>query len=74
MNEVHGDHVVALPDGAILHGKSDRTSIEIWTLEDRVFAMQAHPELSSYLIDKLIIHKLYDIGRLDDNLKNEALE
>ena len=47
INEVHGDHVCSLPEGAILHGSSDRTPVEVWTLEDRVFAMQAHPELTS---------------------------
>lgn len=47
INEVHGDHVVELPEKAILHGSSDRTRVEIWSMEDRVLAMQAHPELSS---------------------------
>jgi len=66
--------VVELPPEAILHGSSDRTRVEIWTLKDRIFSMQAHPELNSSLIEDLVINKLYDIGKLDDNLKNEALE
>ena len=36
--------------------------------------MQAHPELTSQVIDDLIINKLYDLGRLDDTQKAEALE
>ncbi|CDW71898.1 UNKNOWN [Stylonychia lemnae] len=74
INEIHGDHVTELPPDAELHGTSERTQVEIWTLKDRIFAMQAHPELNSQLIEDLVINKLYDIGRLDDNLKNEALE
>ena len=63
-----------LPDEAILHGSSDRTKHELWTIGDRILSMQPHPELNSYLLEILIINKLYDLGRLDDNMKNEALE
>ena len=31
-NAVHGDHVVTVPDEAVIHGSSDRTDIELWTL------------------------------------------
>lgn len=72
--EAHGDHVLRLPEGAVLHGGSQRTPVEVWTLKDRIFAMQCHPELNSFAIEELIINKLYDLGRLDDNLKAEALD
>ena len=74
INEVHGDHVCLLPEGATLHASSKTTPTEIWSLGDRLFAMQCHPELTSFTIEELIINKLYDLGRLDDNLKQEALE
>ena len=47
VNAVHGDHVVALPEGAQLHASSERTENEIYTIADRVLCLQCHPELNA---------------------------
>jgi hypothetical protein len=66
--------VSKLPEGAVLHGSSNRTHNEIWTLSDRVLCMQSSPERNIFLIKELIINKLYDVGKLDDNQKSKDIE
>lgn len=66
--------MAVLPPDAVLQGSSERTDHELWTIGERVLSMQSHPELNNYIVETLIINKLYDLGRFDDNLKNEALE
>ena len=65
--KVHTDMVAKLPDKAILHGSSNRCHNEIWTIADRVLCLQSSPELNTTYIKELIINKLYDVGKLDDN-------
>ena len=36
--------------------------------------MQGSPEINKTYIKELIINKLYDVGKLDDNQKNQSLE
>jgi hypothetical protein len=36
--------------------------------------MQAHPEQNVNFIEELIVSRLYDLGQLDDMLKNESLD
>ena len=68
--KVHTDMVAKLPEGAVLHGSSNRAHNEIWTVADRVLCIQSSPELNASYIKELIINKLYDVGKLDDNYKN----
>ena len=72
--KAHTDMVSKLPEGASLQGSSNRTHNEIWTIGDRVFAMQSSPELNVQYIKDLVIMKLYDIGKLDDTQMNLCLE
>ena len=44
----------------------------MWTYGDTILSMQAHPELSSYLIKKLIIDRLSKLGRFDDTQRQVA--
>ena len=44
----------------------------MWTYGDSILSMQAHPELSSYLIKKLIIDRLSKLGRFDDTQRQVA--
>ena len=46
VGQAHGDHVVTLPPGAILHASSIRTNVEIYTIGSNVLAIQGHPEFS----------------------------
>jgi len=46
IGKAHGDHVVELPTGAILHGSSNVTNVELYTIGDNVLAMQGHPEFN----------------------------
>lgn len=39
VNAVHGDHVICVPDGAVVHGSSERTNTELWTLDNRVLGI-----------------------------------
>jgi len=56
----------------ILHGSSERTLHELWTYGDTILSMQAHPELSKYYIQKLIIENNSKLGDLDDTQKQVA--
>lgn len=53
---------------------SNRTQNEIWTIKDRVLCFQCSPEINKTYIKELIINKLYDVGKLDDNQKNASIE
>jgi GMP synthase-like glutamine amidotransferase len=44
IGESHGDHIVELPSGAILHGSSVNTNVELYTIGNHVLAFQGHPE------------------------------
>lgn len=66
--------VSKLPDGAMLYGSSNKVNNEIWTIQDRVLCVQSTPEVNSKYINDLIINKLYDIGKLDDNQKQQGIE
>lgn len=41
----HGDQVLQLPPDAVLLGTSPTAQHEVWTLDNRVLAIQGHPEL-----------------------------
>ena len=41
---------------------------------DRVLCIQSNPEINKTYIKELIINKLYDVGKLDDNEKTKALD
>ena len=56
----------------ILHGSSKRTPHEMWTFGDTILSMQAHPELSKYYIQKLIIDNNSKLMMLDDTQKQVA--
>jgi GMP synthase-like glutamine amidotransferase len=71
---VHGDHAVRLPEFGQLYGYSERTSVEMWGVEGRIFAIQAHPEFNGNYIQELIINKMYENGRLTEQQKNECQE
>jgi GMP synthase-like glutamine amidotransferase len=43
----HGDHITKLPEDATLLGSSETTKVEIFTVGDRFFATQGHPEYST---------------------------
>lgn len=44
----HNDAVVELPESAVVHGTSDRTSAEIYTIGTQVLCMQGHPEMNAH--------------------------
>jgi len=72
INCCHGDHVAQLPRDLtsdkdfVLHGSSERTPHELWTYGTRILSMQAHPELSHYLITKYIIERMTALGRFNE--------
>ena len=78
INCVHGDHVSELPaditshEAFQHHAGSERTPHELWTYGDRVLCMQAHPELTTFLIQKFIIERLAGLGGLDTRQRAEA--
>ena len=74
VHAVHGDHVAVLPHGAVNLGYSDRTENEIWKIDNRVLAIQSHPEFNANYIEELIVSGMYDKGRLNDMQKDEVLE
>ena len=43
-------------------------------MKDRVLCFQSSPEINKTYIKELIINKLYDVGKLDDNQKNASIE
>ena len=47
---MHGDHIAVLPKEAINHGSSIRTENEIYSIGDRIFCMQSHPEFNTCFI------------------------
>jgi len=78
LNSVHGDHVAVLPleisgrPEFRLEACSVRTPHELWTFGDQVLCMQAHPELTAYLMQRLIIDRLSNLGRLSPEQKARA--
>jgi GMP synthase-like glutamine amidotransferase len=52
----HQDQVLTLPVGATLQARSDFCPIAAYSIDDRVFCVQPHPEFvadySAYLLDK----------------------
>jgi len=46
IGKAHGDHIVELPPGAVVHASSGTTEIEIFTIGDNVLAIQGHPEFN----------------------------
>ena len=71
---MHSDHVVRLPQGGESLGGSVHSNNEIWKIGERVFCLQAHPEYNIEFVEELIVSRLYDLGQLDDMLKNESLD
>lgn len=43
----HGDHITKLPREAKLMGSSTTTEVEVFTMGDRFFAVQGHPEATA---------------------------
>jgi len=50
IGKAHGDHIVELPTGAVLHGSSDVTNVELFTIGDKVLAFQGHPEFNEAFV------------------------
>jgi GMP synthase-like glutamine amidotransferase len=46
IGKAHGDHIVELPPGAVVHASSGTTEVEIFTIGDNVLAIQGHPEFN----------------------------
>jgi len=46
IGKAHGDHIVELPEGAVVHASSGTTEVEIFTIGDNVLAIQGHPEFN----------------------------
>lgn len=72
--KVSNDSVAELPKEAQTLGYSALNQNEIWHISDRVLCIQSNPEINKTYIKELIINKLYDVGKLDDNEKNKALD
>jgi len=70
----HTDHVARLPQGAESLGSSQHSPNEIWRISDRVLCIEAHPEFNIEFIEDMVVSRLYDLGKLDDMLKNESLD
>lgn len=61
-----------LPPNGVSHGHSTRTDQQIiWTLKDsnQVLGLQIAPSFNINIMHELIIHKLYENGKIDDPLK-----
>jgi len=57
ISESHGDHIVKLPADAILHASSRRTHVEIYTMGDRILALQGHPEYTEQWTAAIVYNK-----------------
>jgi hypothetical protein len=73
VHEVHGEQVKRLPPDSEVLAASKKTNIEMWALGSQVLGIQSHPEMNSFYIQDMIVTKLFDLGRLDDTQKKEAL-
>ena len=63
-----------LPEGSQIYGESSRTHNEIWGINDRVLCFQSSPEINKTFVKDLVINKLYDVGKIDDKIKNLSME
>jgi hypothetical protein len=48
--KVNKSIVSKLPEGAILHGISDRSVNEVWTIDENVLCFQSSPEINKVYI------------------------
>lgn len=55
-------------------GQCTRCHYELWYIPERVLCIQSSPELNKTFVKELVINKLYDIGKIDDKLKNQSCE
>ena len=46
----------------------------MWTKQDRVLCMMSSPDYNQTFIKELIINKLYEVGQLDENQKNNSYD
>jgi len=46
IGKAHGDHILELPEGAVLQGSSNVANVELFTMGNNVLAMQGHPEFN----------------------------
>eukprot|EP00347_Sterkiella_histriomuscorum_P018325 403345936 len=74
INAVHQDHVLIPPPNAIVHGSSQRTEVELYTIEDRVFTFQAHPEFSQHQMKEFVVNKMHKLGRMNDERREKLLK
>lgn len=72
--KAHSDVVSKMPEKSILLGSSNRTHHEVWMIQDQVLCFQASPEINANFMKELIINKAYEVGKLLDEQKNNALE
>ena len=51
--QIHRDHVLEPPPGAVVHARTDKTPVQVYSLGERVFCMQGHPEFFNDIVDNL---------------------
>ena len=73
LHESHGECVLDLPPGAELLADSGTAAHEVFTVGDRVLAIQGHPEMSRELMVGRILPALRDSGRINPDREAAAL-
>ncbi|MBU1200379.1 type 1 glutamine amidotransferase [Patescibacteria group bacterium] len=73
----HNDHIITLPNGAVVLANSERTQFQALKLSDKVFGVQFHPEMWGevsaffYTRTRSYLEKLgYNIDELTDDTAN----
>jgi len=70
----HGDEVVDMPYGSENLAHSHGTENEVWCNRMTVLGVQTHPEFNEYCVEKTVIDKLHQSGKIDDFLRELALQ
>lgn len=52
---MHQDVVSTLPEGAVNLGSSQKCAIQGMYIPHRVFAVQAHPEFSQFIMESMLV-------------------
>jgi hypothetical protein len=69
----HQDSVHTLPSDAVLLGSSPLTKVEMFYIENQVFATQGHPELD-YIESMSLLQYDLDSGRVRDEMVRPEME
>ena len=73
MLEIHQDHVIEPPPGAKVWASTPDTPIQMYTLGDKVFCMQGHPEFKTDMVHDLM-EKRWRAGIIPEEVIDKAIE